>query len=304
MNFYKIDNNTLEKINIPKNNCDMKNILCILSFDDDIPDVFNIDKNIIDEARKFSYVKYESFENYDCFSIKLLNFKKLSITIESVVIYIEKDFCCFFTLKKDLLLENLENIFSFLGNKISINKIIYHFFNIQSKKTPEVCDKIEKNIMNLEHNIITSNNSDCVREIISLRKDLMVLKRYYEQSLYALDIINENENNFFDYNTLKSFNLLLQRTERRFQNVLNLRESLTQVRESYEAEVDISLNTTMKFFTVVASIFLPLTLIVGWYGMNLQMPEYDISSSYSILIIVCIIFITSSIYYFKKKKWF
>lgn len=43
--------------------------------------------------------------------------------------------------------------------------------------------------------------------------------------------------------------------ERSYQNVLNLREAVTQIRESYEAEVDISLNTTMKVFTVVTTIF-------------------------------------------------
>lgn len=303
MNFYTVENNTINKIDRLNENT-LKNILCVLSYDDDIPKQLNIDKNIIDEARNFSYVKYEVFENYDCFSIKLLNLKKLSISIGSVVIYINENVCCFFTLKKDLIITDLEKIFETLGNKASISNIIYHFFNMQSKETPEICDKIEKHIMDLEYNIITTNSTDCVREIISLRKDLMILKRFYEQSLYALDLINENTNNFFDYSVLKSFKLLLQRTERRFQNVLNLREYLTQIRESYEAEIDISLNTTMKFFTVIATIFLPLTLIVGWYGMNLQMPEYENTSAYRILIITCIIFIAISIYYFKKKKWF
>ena len=57
--------------------------------------------------------------------------------------------------------------------------------------------------------------------------------------------------------------------------VLNLRDYVTQVREAYQAQIDINLNKVMKIFTVITSIFLPLTLIVGWYGMNLKMPEYS-----------------------------
>lgn len=98
--------------------------------------------------------------------------------------------------------------------------------------------------------------------------------------------------------------MLYRRTERRFQNVLNLRESVTQVRESYEAEVDISLNTTMKIFTVVTTIFLPLTLIVGWYGMNFDMPEYDWSHGYSFVTVVSVVFVVAGILFFRKKKWF
>ena len=98
----------------------------------------------------------------------------------------------------------------------------------------------------MEQALIATGKRDCVSEIISLRKRLMVLKKYYEQFLNVLDILVENENGIFDGKTLRSFKMLYRRTERRFQNVLNLREYVTQVRESYEAEVDISLNTTMK----------------------------------------------------------
>ena len=92
--------------------------------------------------------------------------------------------------------------------------------------------------------------------------------------------------------------------ERSYQNVLNLREAVTQIRESYEAEVDISLNTTMKVFTVVTTIFLPLTLIAGWYGMNFQMPEYGWEHGYLMVILLSVAFIVIGIAFFKKNKWF
>ena len=47
-----------------------------------------------------------------------------------------------------------------------------------------------------------------------------------------------------------------------------LRENLVHLREAYQAAQDYSLNSTMKLFTVVTTIFLPLSVIVGWYGMN------------------------------------
>ena len=84
----------------------------------------------------------------------------------------------------------------------------------------------------------------------------MVLKKYYEQFLALLDILIEEETGVFEKK--KPLKVLQRRMERRFQNVLNLREAVTQVRESYEAEVDISLNTTMKIVTVVTTIFMPL----------------------------------------------
>ena len=88
-------------------------------------------------------------------------------------------------------------------------------------------DKIEKEILELEQALIISKKN-FVSEIIHLRKRLMLMKRYYEQFL-NLDVVTENENNIFDGKTLRSFKMLSRRMERSYQNVLNLREAVTQV---------------------------------------------------------------------------
>jgi H+/gluconate symporter-like permease len=62
--------------------------------------------------------------------------------------------------------------------------------------------------------------------------------------------------------------------------------------------------TTMKIFTVVTTIFLPLTLIVGWYGMNFDMPEYDWENGYLFVSIISVLFLLAGILFFRKKKWF
>lgn len=50
-------------------------------------------------------------------------------------------------------------------------------------------------------------------------------------------------------------------------------------------------------------IFLPLTLIAGWYGMNFRyMPEYAWKYAYPVVIVVSILIIIIEIIYFKKKK--
>ena len=60
----------------------------------------------------------------------------------------------------------------------------------------------------------------------------------------------------------------------------------------------------MTLLTVITSIFMPLTLIVGWYGMNFKyMPELEKKAAYPIVIIVSIVIVILSLIFFKKKKW-
>lgn len=76
------------------------------------------------------------------------------------------------------------------------------------------------------------------------------------------------------------------------------------MREAYQSQIDIEQNSLMKFFTLITAIFLPLTLMVGWYGMNFKnMPELASRYGYPVFIVVSILVSIFLIRYFKKKKW-
>ena len=55
---------------------------------------------------------------------------------------------------------------------------------------------------------------------------------------------------------------------------IHLLDYAQQVKDAYQAQIDAKQNSNMQFLTVISTIFFPLTLITGWYGMNFQnMPE-------------------------------
>ena len=239
-------------------------------------------QEVLEEMRHFGYARYDSFEGFDCVSVEMLDYENLLLSRGSVLFYLEKERMMCFTSQK----EEVEKLVGALLDKVAEDRLIYAFLDEITKKDDIAFETIEREIMCLEEALITEGKRDCVPE------------------MNVLDMMIENENDIFDSKTLRSFRMLSRRTERRFQNVLNLRESVTQVRESYEAEVDISLNMTMKIFTVVTTIFLPLTLIVGWYGMNFDMPEYGWPHGYLFVTVVTILCIGAGILFFRKKKWF
>ncbi|MBQ2925075.1 MAG: magnesium transporter, partial [Anaerotignum sp.] len=245
--------------------------------------------DILEEMRRFGYARFESFEEADCVSLEMLDHENLLLSKGSILLYMEKGRTTCFSAKK----EEISSLIREVQEKYTEERMIYGLFAELTISDDASFDAIEQEVMALERALLSEGKRDCVAEIIGLRKRLMVLKKFYEQFLNVLDMLIQNENGIFDGKNIKSFKMLARRTERRFQNVLNLRESVTQVRESYEAEVDISLNQTMKIFTVVTTIFLPLTLIVGWYGMNFAIPEYSWKYGYLVVILLSVVFILS-----------
>ena len=68
--------------------------------------------------------------------------------------------------------------------------------------------------------------------------------------------------------------------------------------------MDIKMNRIMTVLTVITAIFMPLTLIVGWYGMNfVTMPELTWKYGYIGVIALCLVIVISGIIWFKRKKW-
>ena len=93
--------------------------------------------------------------------------------------------------------------------------------------------------------------------------------------------------------------------DRLYDHTQMLREYALQIREMQQAQIDLRQNDTMRILTVVSTIFFPLSLIAGWYGMNFtHMPELFAPYAYFILIGVCILIVAVEIWYFKKKGWF
>ena len=84
-----------------------------------------------------------------------------------------------------------------------------------------------------------------------------------------------------------------------------LRENVLQIRELYQSMQDARQNKIMIVITIVTTIFLPLTLITGWYGMNfVYMPELQWRYGYFAVIMISLIIVIAEIIYFKKKKFF
>lgn len=183
---------------------------------------------------------------------------------------------------------------------------LLQFLNALTEDDVYGLEKMEDRITDFEDKLITEerSNSDDSTIIISMRRELMKMKRYYEQLDLITGDLADNSNKAFSDDSQKKFVSLDRRMDYLLDSITHLREYMTQVREAYQAQVDIEQNQIMKVFTVITSIFLPLTLLVGWYGMNLQMPEFDWSMGYPFVIALSIVVVIVSIVIFKRKKWF
>ncbi len=259
-----------------------------------------IPDRIIQEYAKSGPSKLESHNGFDYFCLNIPDFSDLTAPMNRTIIYFAPHFLVFASDDNPLL----DNILDEAPTETaSVQKLLLTFFDRLTREDFSQLEDLEQEISDLEEALITSKKQSCIKEIVLLRKKLMKLRRYYEQLASLFDVMEENLNGLLDKRDLRFVHILSGRVDRLDANVCNLRDYVTQVREAYQAQVDINLNSLMKLFTVITAIFSPLSLVAGWYGMNFDMPEYHWMLGYPIVIGVSGIIIVSCIILFKKNKW-
>ena len=165
-------------------------------------------------------------------------------------------------------------------------------------------ETLEDRLIQLEDQVLTGDLAGFNNRLTALRKEALCWFRYYDQLGDLADELEEDERGFFSQEEQRLFHGLEKRLSRLRDEAQLLREYCLQVRELFQAELDLRQNRIMKILTVVTTLCLPLSLVAGWYGMNfVGMPELSWKYGYPAVIVISILIVVLCLWVMKKKKF-
>ena len=186
----------------------------------------------------------------------------------------------------------------------SMEHFIYDFLEQIINRDFPIIEKFETELDKIEDKILSGDTDDTLPRVNQIRSIVRRLLIHYEQMTDMVQELEENENGFFTEDNLRYIHLFMNRMDRYHDTAAALRDHAMQVRDLYREQLEVRQNRTVTLLTVVTTIFMPLTLIVGWYGMNFtNMPELDSPLGYPLVIVASIAVIVGMLVFFKKKKW-
>ena len=185
-----------------------------------------------------------------------------------------------------------------------LERFLYDFLEQLISPDLERLELLEQSLDRMEAEILSGDAEAALSKLNEVRGDLLDLNLHYGQLMDLGQELEENENGFFAEENLRYFRLFTARAVRLREMTGSLRDYTVQLRDLIQTRVDVKQNRIITLLTVVTTIFTPLTLLTGWYGMNFRyMPELNYRWSYPVVIAVSLIIAIGSLLYFKKKKW-
>ena len=163
--------------------------------------------------------------------------------------------------------------------------------------------KTEKTLILIEDSLSLCSDDGFDVKIMPCRRLMMSFQSYYYQLMNMGMSMRANINNMLSEEDILSFTYYSRRAEMLHLQVQSLRDYIAGIREAYRTDIAVRQSRSMNMLTVATSLFLPLSLIAGWYGMNFRfMPELSSPYGYPAVIAASIIIVVAGIIFFRRRK--
>jgi magnesium transporter len=168
----------------------------------------------------------------------------------------------------------------------------------------EVIENISDKIAELDSIVLKKNNRNILKEIEIEKRKLIELRKITQPMRDITYQLEFNESNFIEKSNKLYFKNLKDACHTVLDEIDANKQILDGMANLYYASQGQRMNEIMKVLTVVSSIFIPLTFIVGVYGMNFKhMPELEYTYGYYTVVGVMFFIGVFLLAYFIRRGW-
>jgi magnesium transporter len=177
-----------------------------------------------------------------------------------------------------------------------IDTIVDHYFTI--------IERLGEKIEDAEEELLANPTSQTLQTIHKLKKEMMLLRKSVWPLREIVSSLERDESALIKKTTVVYLRDVYDHTIQVVDTIETYREMLSGMLDIYLSSISNRMNAVMKVLTIVATIFIPLTFVVGIYGMNFRyMPELEWHWGYYTVLSVVFVIGVFMIFYFKRKKW-
>lgn len=254
--------------------------------------------------------KIEMTDDYIFIAMKMLtyNSNESQIDTEQVSFILGNTFVFSFLEKSDSIFNPIKDRITNNYGRVRKQTSDYLFYALMDVVVDQyflLLEQIEQNIESLDDEVITNADRSQIEKIYNLKNKLLLTRRSLWPLRELFTRLIREESKLINKKTVPYLRDILDHTIQIIETIELQREITNGLMETHLSMMSFKMNEVMKVLTIIATIFIPLTFIVGIYGMNFpNMPEMKWPWAYFALWGVMISVVLVMLFYFKRKRWF
>jgi magnesium transporter len=188
--------------------------------------------------------------------------------------------------------------------KLSADYLFYALIDAVVDSYFTIVEKIGDAVEEIEEEIMNNENKSSLKKLYELKRELIFLRKQVWPMRDMINSMMRSESDFISKDTHIFLRDLLDHSTRIIDTVETYRDLLSGIMDVYLSNTSNRMNEVMKVLTIVSSIFIPATFIVGVYGMNFDhMPELREHYGYPIVWTIMLAIMIGQLVFFKRKRW-
>jgi magnesium transporter len=182
--------------------------------------------------------------------------------------------------------------------------LLYTLLDIIVDNYFAIVEDLGRRIEELERKVLVRPGNEDLNSIQELRGLLITVNRHVTPMRELAGRLNTIESALIEKSTRRYINDLQDHAVYIAETIGTLREILTSLENTYHAGVNLRTGQVMKLLTIISTIFIPLTFIVGIYGMNFEhMPELQWRYGYYGVMAFMLVLSLLMLGWFRWKRW-
>jgi len=167
-----------------------------------------------------------------------------------------------------------------------------------------VLDEVGEDLELLEGELLSNPTAGTSHAIQAMKQDLIILRKSIWPLREVIGMLSRGESPLFQESTEVYLRDVYDHTIQVTETIETFRDMLSGMLDVYLTTISNRMNEIMKVLAIIATTFIPLTLVAGIYGMNFEyMPELKWHWGYPVVLLFMALVAVLMLLYFKRKGW-
>ncbi len=149
-------------------------------------------------------------------------------------------------------------------------QVLYHILDHLYRSSFTIIDWLSKEINRIEQEVYEENTRQAVKDLAKLRRNVLTYKSFIDPQRFVAQTLANLQKDYLSSDMANYFDDILDHIKRIYTALVNGKELIDGLHETNESLISHRLNRVIKILTIFSVSMLPLTLLTGLYGMNLQ----------------------------------